>query len=392
MILYTSQRNHKMRLSPFSSLFFSVVTADFILVPKTDMTSGLAQKLAEEYNLQNLANIGDVAFLRTNDANILSLRNELTPFFHIEEDVRISINEALVFSNPLDDKVVAWHLDRIVKRNLPLNNSFPLANRGMCHTNENLIINSYVVDTGIDVTHPQFDNRAKWGANFADDKDTDCNSHGTHVAGLIGSNDYGVCVDANLHAVKVLDCDGSGTLSGVIRGIEWVFKQHIANSKSNTKTVKSIINMSLGGGYSKAINRAVESCLTDDNFYIAVAAGNENADACNTSPASSKGALTVMASDQNDVRAWFSNWGTCSDIYSPGVNILSTIPNGKTAVYSGTSMATPVLVGILNHYIDQYPTFNMKTIKHQVLVDSSRDKIINNAKNSNNYLVFLSRS
>lgn len=392
MILYTSLGIYKMRFSLFSSIFFSVVNADFILFPKTDMTPGLAQKLAEEYNLQNLANIGDVVFLTTNDANILNLRNELSPFFHIEEDVRIQINEAFVFSKQSDENVVPWHLDRIVKRNLPLNNSFPFANQGMCHTNEDLLINSYVVDTGIDVTHPQFDNRAKWGANFADDKDTDCNSHGTHVAGLIGSNDYGVCVDANLYAVKVLDCDGSGTLSGVIRGIEWVFKKHIAHSKSNTKTVKSIINMSLGGGYSKAINKAVESCLADDNFYIVVAAGNENADACNTSPASSNGALTVMASDQNDVRAWFSNWGTCSDIYSPGVNILSTIPNDKTAVYSGTSMATPILVGILNHYIDQYPTFNMKTIKHQVLQDSSRDKIINNAKRSNNYLVFLSRS
>jgi cerevisin len=373
-------------------LFSSIVAGiNFILTPKNGISSELSVKLAEEYNLHHLASIHETTFYIGSGSNFFSLRNSLTPFFDIEEDIVISINENLVLSEQSIQKSIPWHLDRVVRRDLPLNNSFPFSGKGTCHTDPNVVINSYVVDTGIDVTHPQFEKRAQWAANFADNKDIDCNNHGTHVAGLIGSKDYGVCVDAKLYAVKVLDCEGSGTLSGVIQGIEWVFKQHLNMKKNSKHTIKSIINMSLGGGYSKAVNRAVESCLTDNDFYIVVAAGNENADACKTSPASSKSALTVMASDQNDERAWFSNWGVCADIYSPGVNILSTIPNENTAVYSGTSMATPVMVGVLNHYIDQYPLLNMKQMKTKVLESSSKDKIIRNAKRSNNYLVFLER-
>jgi subtilisin family serine protease len=376
-----------------SSFFFtlSVSGARFILFPKSGVSSDLVMKLAEENNLERFATVHQDVFYFGEESNMLNIRNTVSPFFEIEEDSSVSINQGFIFSDKSDDKPIPWHLDRVVKRDLPLNNSFPLGHEGMCHANEDLVINSYIVDTGIDVTHSQFGNRAHWGSNFADDKDTDCNSHGTHVAGLVGSNDYGVCVDANLIAVKVLDCDGSGTLSGVIRGIEWVLKQHLTNSASSKQIVKSIINMSLGGGYSRAVNRAVESCLKNDNFYIAVAAGNENADACQTSPASSEGALTVMASGPNDERAWFSNWGTCSDIYSPGVNILSTTPNEGTAVYSGTSMATPIMVGVLNHYIDQYPNLDMKALKAKVLLDSTKNKITKNAESSNNYLVFLQR-
>ena len=125
---------------------------------------------------------------------------------------------------------------------------------------------------------------------------------------------------------------------------------------------------------------------------IIAAAGNENNDACKTSPASVKEIFTVMASDRDDNRAWFSNWGKCADIYSPGVDITSTIPKGKTATYSGTSMACPALVGVLNHYLDQHPELNMKALKEKVLSDSSKDKIIGDKKRTNNYLIFLNRT
>ena len=126
-------------------------------------------------------------------------------------------------------------------------------------------------------------------------------------------------------------------------------------------------------------------------MYVVVAAGNEDSDACNTSPASARGILTIMASDKYDNRAYFSNYGTCADLYSPGVDILSTIPNGKTAVYSGTSMATPNLVGVLNHYLDQFPGLNMKAIKEKMMQDASKNKLSGNPKKTNNLLVYLHR-
>jgi cerevisin len=255
-----------------------------------------------------------------------------------------------------------------------------------------LRIDTYIVDTGIDVEHSQFGGRAVWGNNFVDSTDTDCNNHGTHVAGLIGSKEYGVCKDANLYAVKVLDCNGSGSLSGVIKGIEWVYKTHVTRTKTLSKKIKSIINMSLGGGFSRALNKAIEyGVKNNDDFYVVVAAGNEDEDACNGSPSSVKSIFTVMASDKDDNRAWFSNWGSCADIYSPGVNVLSTIPNGKTAVYSGTSMASPILAGVLNHYVDMYSDLNMLEIKEKVLSMSTKNAISGKKKSTVSDLIYLER-
>ena len=150
--------------------------------------------------------------------------------------------------------------------------------------------------------------------------------------------------------------------------------------------------MSLGGGFSYALNKAVLATTKDDHFYFAAAAGNENNDACKTSPASVKEIFTVMASDRDDNRAWFSNWGKCADIYSPGVDITSTIPDGKTATYSGTSMACPVLVGVLAHYINMYPELTMKELKEKVLTDATKDHIIGNKKRTSNLLGYLYRN
>ncbi|NDC95076.1 hypothetical protein EB077_07215 [bacterium] len=133
--------------------------------------------------------------------------------FHVELDAQVHI---------LGKRSIGWHLQRITGSN---SQYYRYNTTGSCHTNPNVIVNTYILDTGIDVTHPQFGGRAKWLTNFADTLDTDCQGHGTHVAGLVGSKDYGVCVDANLFAVKVLDCNGSGSLSGVIKGIEFVYKQ-----------------------------------------------------------------------------------------------------------------------------------------------------------------------
>ena len=391
------------------SLFiFGLVSAKrYILTPKEEFNNFEVHKISGEHDLEVFAEFKEhnyLPFYITSRENLIKYRSTLSQFFHIEEDVTItlkdSVTDFILVENNLetgiltDEKSVPWHLDRIVKRKLPLDGSFWY---DTCHENTDVRIDTYVVDTGIDVEHSQFGGRAVWGNNFVDSKDTDCNNHGTHVAGLIGSEDYGVCKDANLYAVKVLDCEGSGSLSGVIKGIEWVYKTHITKTKSLSKTntskkIKSIINMSLGGGFSKALNTAIEyGVKNDDNFYVVVAAGNEDEDACNGSPSSVKSIFTVMASDKDDNRAWFSNWGSCSDVYSPGVNVLSTIPNGKTAVYSGTSMASPVVAGVLNHYVDMYSDLNMLQIKKKVLSMSTKNAISGKKRSTVSDLIYLER-
>lgn len=384
----------------------SVVQTKYILTPRShSMYTFNYDSFAREHNLEVLVNINELTVYKTDTNNYNLFSNTLQELFDIEEDGIMTIPKPIegqikesniLIQRPGQTEFevlssVPWHLDRIVKRDLPLNNSYEYDYRGSCHKNKDVNIHTYIVDTGIDVEHFEFEGRAKWLANFADDnEDTDCNSHGTHCAGLVGSKSYGVCKDANLFAVKVLNCEGSGSYSGILRGLEFVNKRHKAQSKEYAN-LKSILSMSLGGGYSRAINRAVESLVQSDSMYVVVAAGNENSDACNTSPASAVGILTIMASDEYDNRASFSNYGKCADLYSPGVNILSTIPNGKTAVYSGTSMATPNLVGVLNHYLDQFPFLNMRDVKKKMMTDASTNKLIGNPRNTNNLLVYLNR-
>lgn len=347
------------------------------------------QSISNEHHLKMFIDFGELQMYTTSKENLMMYKTTLTQFYHIEEDLPIYLNNQNVFMT----KAIPWHLNRVTSQKLTTNDTFTYNKPGSCHVNSDVQIDTYIVDTGIDIKHVQFDGRAVWGTNMVDSQDVDCNNHGTHVAGLVGSRDYGVCVDSRLYAVKVLDCDGSGSLSGVIRGIEWVFKQHTLMTRMNSKRVKSVINMSLGGGFSRAINTAVEYTLNnDENFYVVVAAGNEDADACKTSPASAKGVLTVMASANDDSRAWFSNWGKCADIYAPGVDITSTIPNGKTAVYSGTSMASPVMVGVLNHYLNMYPDMNMNDIKNKILEDSTKNIILNNKRKTKNMLVYLNKN
>lgn len=348
--------------------------------------------LANHYNLQKIADFGNVKFFfgeETYNENTM-----LSNIFDIEEDKVFSISDYVMSDYVIvkeSDRNVPWHRERVSKRTMEYNNTFPYSEKRSCHSNDDLLINTYIVDTGIDVHHSQFENRAVWGANFADSEDTDCNNHGTHVAGLVGSKDYGICVDANLIAVKVLDCDGSGSLSGVIRGIEWAYKHHMSHSKAmKAKQVKGLINMSLGGGYSSALNRAVEACDSAD-FHIVVASGNENADSCNTSPASAKNVVSVMASTQDDYRAWFSNYGRCSTLYSPGVDVLSTIPGNQVAKYSGTSMASPVVAGVLNHYLDMYPQHNQAQMKQILRKLASKRVIKGNRHSTHNELVYLDR-
>jgi subtilisin family serine protease len=238
-------------------------------------------------------------------------------------------------------------------------------------------VDAYIIDTGILTTHQEFTGgRAIWGANYAGDaKNTDCNGHGTHVAGTVGGRTVGVARGVTLIAVKVLGCDGSGSAAGVISGIQWTGE----NAKKRGR--KSVANMSLGGGYSATENRAV-AAVVDAGVPFAVAAGNEDQNACNTSPASEAKAITVGATYYTgnyakDVRATFSNWGTCVDVLAPGQSIKSAWIGSNSAynTISGTSMASPHVCGVAALIFGAHPTYTATQVKSKILADSTSNVI-----------------
>jgi cerevisin len=364
---------------------FASVQSSVLLIPKLAGRFVLESALMQDIKL--LANFSGVeVYFSDNSKQDYGFLHDT---FDIEEDASFSVPRPNVSSLAWSQ---AWHLGRVSHRENGVQD-WVYNQNGSCHVRSSLDIRSYVIDTGIDIYHREFGGRAEWGANFADNNNEDCHGHGTHVAGLIGSQSYGVCVDAKLVAVKVLDCEGSGRLSSVIKGMEWVYKQHQqAQQESNKVKRKSVINMSLGGGYSSTINKVVETISTTaPDLYVVVAAGNENQDACQTSPASSEYAFTIMASDMYDSRARFSNWGSCAYIYAPGVDILSLAPKQSTAVMSGTSMASPVFAGVLNHYIDMYPSKNNTVMKRFVSKRSTKNVIHGDKQETVNRLVYFAR-
>ncbi|KAF5320892.1 hypothetical protein D9619_002110 [Psilocybe cf. subviscida] len=230
-------------------------------------------------------------------------------------------------------------------------------------------VDVYVVDTGINIDHVEFEGRATWGKTIPqNDVDEDGNGHGTHCAGTIASRKYGVAKAANVIAVKVLGSNGSGSMSDVVGGVVWAAKQAKIKAAAAAKELAttgrtahkgSVANMSLGGGKSRALDDAVNGAV-DSGLHFAVAAGNDNRDACNYSPAAAEKAVTVGASTLADERAYFSNHGKCVDVFAPGLNILSTWRGSSTATntISGTSMASPHTAGLLAYLLSIYPSKN----------------------------------
>jgi cerevisin len=244
-------------------------------------------------------------------------------------------------------------------------------------------VDAYVIDTGVNIHHKEFQGRAKWGKTIPlDDDDVDANGHGTHCAGTIASRKYGVAKSANIIAVKVLGSNGSGTMSDVLAGVQWATTQAQAKlaaaraeflATGKTSHRGSVANMSLGGGKSRALEEVVDAAV-EGGLHFAVAAGNENKDACNTSPAGAQNAITVGASTLGDERAYFSNWGPCVDVFAPGLNILSTWNTDETATntISGTSMASPHVAGLIAYLLSIYPsvTFDPEVGKYNTPTDS----------------------
>jgi hypothetical protein len=383
----------------FSFLLTISSVYSLILVPKPIVSILDLDTFNVEHDIHVLASIGDTVIYKTNNTSFLGT---LEQFFDIEEEqvyrvgsIRKSIYnfyedvDRMLFGNV---SAVPWHLDRISKRNLPLDGKYPYNSKGSCHRNSNVNIETVVVDTGVQ-SHIEFgNNQPTFLENFSGDKiDEDCNSHGTFCSSQIGGLNSGVCKSAKLYAVKVLTCEGSGSTSGVIAGMDYVFKRHVEREKKNPK-LRTIMSMSLGGGYSAAMNRVVEKMVKiSDTFYIVVASGNENQDARKTSPASARGILTANAMDKYDQRAYFSNFGPYTDIYSPGVDNYGAVLDNKYAVESGTSFSTPILAGVMNHYLDMYPDLNMKQLKEKILSDATKNTIEGNPKNTPNLMVYLNR-
>ncbi|CAE7063169.1 unnamed protein product [Rhizoctonia solani] len=275
-----------------------------------------------------------------------------------------------------------WGLARISHRNKL---GFSTFNQYIYDNDGGEGVDVYVIDTGINVHHEEFQGRAHWGHTVPqNDVDEDGNGHGTHCAGTIASRKYGVAKKANVHAVKVLGSNGSGSMADVVAGVTWASKQ--AQSKAieaikefratgKTSHKGSVANMSLGGGKSPALDRAVNNAVKN-GMHFAVAAGNDNKDACNYSPAAAELAVTVGASTLGDERAYFSNHGKCVDVFAPGLNILSTWIGSESAtnVISGTSMASPHTAGLLAYLlsIQGSATFNPDVSKyaHKALVSN----------------------
>ena len=263
------------------------------------------------------------------------------------------VEQVQEYSVDVTQSNATWGLDRIDQDNLPLNSTYTYSNTGAG-------VRAYIIDTGIRTTHSEFGGRAIAGANFANGQGTDdCNGHGTHVAGTVGGTTYGVAKGVTLVAVRVLNCAGSGSTTGVVSGINWV--------KQNA-TASAVANMSLGGGASTTIDNAVTNAVSA-GITFAVAAGNSNANACNYSPARVPSAITVGATTSADQRASYSNFGSCVDIFAPGSSITSAWKNSNTATntISGTSMASPHVAGVAALYLQANPGAAPLTVRNALV-------------------------
>jgi subtilisin family serine protease len=275
------------------------------------------------------------------------------------DDQVVSIERDASVSTQTVQTGATWGIDRVDQSNLPLSGTYSYTDTGMGVT-------AYVIDTGIRAGHSEFGGRASVGTDTVGDgqNGNDCNGHGTHVAGTLGGATYGLAKNVSIVAVRVLNCSGSGTWSGVIAGIDWVTADHQSGERA-------VANMSLGGGASSAVDQAVRNSIADGVFY-AVAAGNSKQDACRYSPARTAEAVTVGATTSSDALASYSNVGSCVDLNAPGSSITSSWngSNSATNTISGTSMASPHVAGAAALYLEDSAA-SPQTVRNAVIANAS---------------------
>lgn len=273
----------------------------------------------------------------------------------VEEDRAVTTQTTV---SPVD----SWGLDRIDQRALPLSSSYSYDTTGAG-------VDAYIVDTGILPTHSQFGSRVRAGFDAFGGTTVDCHGHGTHVAGTVGGISLGVAPEVSLVAVRVLDCQGAGTVSGVVAGIDWAITDHTSTP--------AVMNLSLGGTTSAALDSAITRAR-GDGIVVVGAAGNANVDACTTSPASATGdALIVGAVSISDARSSFSNFGACLDMFAPGETILSAgiASNSATAYSSGTSMATPHVTGLAARLLSANPSASPTVVMAALIADATQGAV-----------------
>ena len=345
---------------------YIVVFSDGVADPATVATALVSSLGGTMLHIYTSAIKGFAARLPRSAAEVLQ-RNPLVAFVEPDEVMRADVTQTM------DANGDPWGLDRIDQGALPLSGTYSYTATGAG-------VHAYIIDTGIWTLHPEFGARADNVYDALGVTGEDCNGHGTHVAGTIGAATYGVAKAVSLHGVRVLTCAGIGLNSDVIAGVDWVTANHAS---------PAVANMSLGGGKSAALDQAVTS-LWNSGVFLAVAAGNDNADACNASPAGASGVFTVAASEKTDAKASYSNWGTCVEAYGPGSAIKSTYLAGLTMTLSGTSMATPHVTGVAALYKAANGDQPSATVANWIVTNATAGAISGNPSGTPNRLLFKS--
>ncbi|MER6522692.1 S8 family serine peptidase [Streptomyces sp. NPDC001553] len=298
----------------------------------------------------------------------------------VEQDVKVMAPPRPVTVPGTRAPSKSWGLDRIDQREWDKANG--QGDGQFTPQGNGAGVTAYILDTGIDYAHDEFGGRATFGFDAVADgrQGKDCNGHGTHVAGTVAGKTYGVARKADLVSVRVLDCEGRGSYSGMIAGFDWVLK----NARQ-----PAVLNGSLGGDRSVTLNNAA-TALSDAGVLPVVAAGNDSKDACQVSPASADRVYTVGASNRWDEETSFSNYGTCLEIYAPGEDIVSAKLGGGAVSLNGTSMASPHAAGVAALYKQAHPTAPAEEVAGFLSAESTKDALGAVGKSSTNELLFTS--